>query len=193
MFLLANSPSFGGRWIKWTNFKRRGLESNEPRHKPRRAFKKNVGSQNNETCCIFLFIHVENQKTKKGANNGLLELSAIYSILCGQALSTDFQNKTSLGISTVHVRSQRFGPQFQAGSTQDANHKWRFGLGFPNLKMVHNPDGDWHPGWGVDPTYTKNEQNQNYIIISDRVPLFKFETRLPSQKQDRTCPKAPMK
>lgn len=27
----------------------------------------------------------------------------------------------------------------------------------------------------------------------DRVPLSKFETRLPSQKQDRTCPKAPMK
>ena len=23
-------------------------------------------------------------------------------------------------------------------------------LGFPILKMVHNPGGDWNPGWGVD-------------------------------------------
>ena len=22
------------------------------------------------------------------------------------------------------------------------------------LKMVHNPGGDWKPGWGVVPTYT---------------------------------------
>ena len=27
----------------------------------------------------------------------------------------------------------------------------------PLLKMVHNPGGDWHPGWGVDP---------NYIIVT---------------------------
>ena len=26
------------------------------------------------------------------------------------------------------------------------------GLGWDSLlKMVHNPGGDWHPGWGVDP------------------------------------------
>ena len=25
------------------------------------------------------------------------------------------------------------------------------GLGWDSLlKMVHNPGGDWHPGWGVD-------------------------------------------
>ncbi len=23
----------------------------------------------------------------------------------------------------------------------------------PILKMVHNPGGDWHPGWGVDPSW----------------------------------------
>ena len=31
--------------------------------------------------------------------------------------------------------------------------KWRFSSGFPILKMVHNPGGDWHPGWGVDLSY----------------------------------------
>ncbi len=38
------------------------------------------------------------------------------------------------------------------------------GLGWDSLlKMVHNPGGDWHPGWGVDltdwwffPTHLKN-------------------------------------
>ena len=29
------------------------------------------------------------------------------------------------------------------------------GLGWDSLlKMVHNPGGDWHPAWGVVPTYT---------------------------------------
>ena len=33
------------------------------------------------------------------------------------------------------------------------------GLGWDSLlEMVHNPGGDWHPGWGVDPIL--------YIIIS---------------------------
>ncbi len=31
------------------------------------------------------------------------------------------------------------------------SHKRRFRLGFPGLKMVHNPGGDWQPGWGVVP------------------------------------------
>ena len=26
-------------------------------------------------------------------------------------------------------------------------------LGFPILNMVHNPGGDWNPGWGVDLWY----------------------------------------
>ena len=26
-------------------------------------------------------------------------------------------------------------------------------LGFPVLKMIHNPGGDWHPGWGVVTTH----------------------------------------
>ena len=33
------------------------------------------------------------------------------------------------------------------------SHKWRFSLGFPILKMVHIPGGDWNPGWGVDLNY----------------------------------------
>ena len=32
---------------------------------------------------------------------------------------------------------------------QDASGKWRFRLGFPILKMVHNPGGHWHPGRGA--------------------------------------------
>ena len=28
------------------------------------------------------------------------------------------------------------------------------GLGWDSLlKIVHNPGGDWHPGWGVDLSY----------------------------------------
>ncbi len=32
--------------------------------------------------------------------------------------------------------------------------KWRFRLGSPSLKMVHNPGGDWNPGRGDNPNYT---------------------------------------
>ena len=27
------------------------------------------------------------------------------------------------------------------------------------LKMVHNPGGDWHPGWGVDLSYMDHESS----------------------------------
>ena len=30
-----------------------------------------------------------------------------------------------------------------------------FRLGFPILKMVHNPGGHWHPGKGDNPIYIR--------------------------------------
>ena len=30
----------------------------------------------------------------------------------------------------------------------------RIRLGFPILKISHIPGGDWHPGWGVDLSYS---------------------------------------
>ena len=30
---------------------------------------------------------------------------------------------------------------------------WMVGMGPYFLKMVHNPGGDWNPGWGVVPMY----------------------------------------
>ena len=39
-------------------------------------------------------------------------------------------------------------------------HFWRFRLGFPILKMVHNPGGDWNPGWGVDLTNEPQKKNK---------------------------------
>ena len=42
------------------------------------------------------------------------------------------------------------------------------------LKMVHNPGGDWHPGWGVDLSYTPLEFN--------RSPLKSYK---PNRKADR--------
>ena len=39
------------------------------------------------------------------------------------------------------------------------------GLGWDSLrKMVHNPGGDWHPGWGVDQRHTLHT-----LTISDNL------------------------
>ena len=43
------------------------------------------------------------------------------------------------------------------------------------LKMVHNPGGDWHPGWGVDLNYNyfeaKKTKHANLPVGSLTQPM----------------------
>ena len=46
------------------------------------------------------------------------------------------------------------------------SHSWRFSSGFPILKMECHPGGDWHPGWGVVPTYSLIENWLFFVSAS---------------------------
>ena len=33
------------------------------------------------------------------------------------------------------------------------------------LKMVHNPGGDWHPGWGVDLSFNNGWKHHYHFVV----------------------------
>ena len=63
-------------------------------------------------------------------------------------ISSLIYGKTILYFQRVHFQLLCFG------STPHPVTVANEGLGWDSLlKMVHNPGGDWNPGWGVDLSY----------------------------------------
>ena len=93
------------------------------------------------------------QKTKKTTPNP----SSKYAFMVGNDsidLSEGLIDSLKVEVLCFFPREWMDGYTLDLPPTQDASGKWRFRLGFPSLKMVHNPGGDWNPGWGVDLRYT---------------------------------------
>ena len=65
-------------------------------------------------------------------------------------------------------------PAVYVGSTPHPRCQWQMKVFYRDslLKMVHNPGGDWHPGWGVDlmyMVYTGNMRESLQGTNCDRV------------------------
>ena len=63
------------------------------------------------------------------------------------------------------------------------------GLGWDSLlKMVHNPGGDWNPGWGVDLRYTMHFVGNKWVETYMTLTLFVFVFNACNTKPTRKPP-----